>query len=133
MKSTRVLGGARSRVGPSGGESDPPPLTGGVCGRNRQKAARASDATPETMKVLVRADSIADPVLSVESALPSQATAPPACAIVGTLAQSIGMKMNGQLAAIQPIVPQSRTNPKSWRASFRLANAMALVTESVGT
>ena len=41
--------------------------------------------------------------------------------------------MNGQLAAIQPIVPHSRTRPKSFWASFRLAKAMALVIESVGT
>jgi hypothetical protein len=65
--------------------------------------------------------------------LPSQATNPPAWAIAGTFAQSIGMKISGQLAAIQPIVPQSRTNPKSFGASFRFAKAIALVAESVGT
>src|SRR3954454_11090568 len=133
MNRTRMLGIARSRIASNGAKADPSFLTGGVWGSSRQNPARTREATPETTKVLVRADSIAGPVLSVESAFPSHAIAPPACAIDDTLAQSIGMKMNGQLAAIQPMVPQSRTNPKSFCASFRLAKAMALVTESVGT
>ena len=37
--------------------------------------------------------------------------------------------MNGQLAAIQPIVPQSRTPPNSFCASVMLAKAMVFVTE----
>src|SRR5690349_6113725 len=133
MNSTRIDGTARSRIASNGAKAEPSFLTGGVCGRSRQKAASASDAIPETRNVPVRAASIAGPVLSVESALPSQGTNPPACAIAGTCAQSIGMKMNGQLAAIQPIVPQSRTNPNSFLGSWRLAKAIALVTESVGT
>ena len=40
--------------------------------------------------------------------------------------------MNGQLAAIQPIVPQTRMKPKSFWASLILANAIALVTDIVG-
>src|SRR5262245_42341848 len=88
---------------------------------------------PETVNVLARAASIAGPVLSVPSAVPSQETSPPASPNDGTLAQSIGMKMNGQLAAIQPIVPQTRTKPKSRWASLRFAKAIALVIERVGT
>ncbi len=41
--------------------------------------------------------------------------------------------MNGQLAAIQPTVPQTRMKPKSFWASLMLANAIALVTDMVGT
>src|SRR4029077_9282251 len=99
----------------------------------RQKAARTNEATPATRNVLVKADCISVPVFGVASALPSQEMNPPASAMAGTFDQSMGMKMNGQLAAIQPIVPQTRTKPKSFCASFRLANAMAFVTESVGT
>src|SRR5881398_3714949 len=110
MNRTRIVGTARSR-----------------------SAARASDAIPETKNVLVRAASIAGPVLRVESAVPSQETNPPAWAIDGTFVQSIGMRTNGQLAAIQPIVPQTRILPKSFWASFRFANEMAFVTDRVGT
>ena len=73
------------------------------------------------------------PVLSVPSAVPIQETKPPASAIDGTLAQSIGMKTNGQAAAIQPMVPQTRMKPKSFWASLMLAKAIALVTDIVGT
>ena len=108
MNRTRMLGTASSLIASNGANAGA--LVRGRRGvrQGRQKAARTSEATPETMKVLVSAASIAGPVLSVESAVPSQATNPPAWAIDGTFAQSIGMKMNGQLAAIQPIVPQSR-------------------------
>ena len=41
--------------------------------------------------------------------------------------------MNGHAATIQPIVPHRRTRPKSFCASFRLANAIELVIEIVGT
>ena len=41
--------------------------------------------------------------------------------------------MNGQLAAIQPIVPHNRTGPNSFWGSVMLANAMVFVTEIVGT
>ena len=76
---------------------------------------------------------MAGPVFGVPRAFPSQVTKPPASAIEGTFAQSIGMKMNGQLAAIQPTVPQTRIKPKSFWASLMLANAIALVTDMVGT
>ena len=85
------------------------------------------------MNVLASAASIAGPVLSVAECRAQPGDEPPASAIDGTFAQSIGMKMNGQLAAIQPIVPQTRTKPKSFWASLRLAKAIALVTDSVGT
>src|SRR6266481_4276219 len=92
MKRTRMVGTASSRNASSGANADPSlGGAGGVCGRVRQKAASTSDATPETMNVLVRAASIAVPVLMVESAVPSQATNPPAWANDGTLTQSIGM------------------------------------------
>src|SRR3954451_18360444 len=133
MNRTRMLGTARSLIASNGANFDSWFSTGGVLGRTRQKAASTSEATPETTKVLVSADSIAGPVFreSGESALPSQAMNPPAAAIDGTFDQLIGMKMKGQLAAIQPIVPQSRTNPKSSFASLRFANAIALVTDKV--
>jgi hypothetical protein len=43
------------------------------------------------------------------------------------------MKMNGHEAMIHPIVPQTRTGPNSWDGSRRLANAIELVIEMVGT
>ena len=76
---------------------------------------------------------MASPVLGVPSAFPSHETNPPASAIEGTFAQSIGMKMNGQLAAIQPSVPQTRMRPKSFWGSLMSANATAFVTDIVGT
>ena len=57
---------------------------------------------------------MADPVLGVARAFPTQEMKVPACSIDGTFAQSMGMKMNGQLAAIQPIVPQTRISGKSF-------------------
>src|SRR4051794_24134232 len=113
-KRTRMVGTARSRSASRGAKADPSlGGAGGVCGNVRQNAASASDAIPETMNVLVSAASIAGPVLSVDRAVPSQVTTPPACPIDGTFCQSIGMNTNGQLAAIQPIVPQTRILPKS--------------------
>ena len=49
--------------------------------------------------------------------------------------ESLGMSynVNGQLAAIQPMVPHKRTGPKSFCGSFIAANAIELVTEIVGT
>ena len=41
--------------------------------------------------------------------------------------------MNGQHAAIQPIVPHTRTGPNCRAGSFRLAKAIELVIEIVGT
>ena len=73
-----------------------------------ENAASANDASPETKKMLGSAASSAAPVLPAR------------------------MKTNGQLAAIQPIVPHSRIRPKSLRASFTWWNAMALVSDSVG-
>ena len=81
---------------------------GGVAGNVIANAASANDASPETMKMLGSAASSAAPVLSAR------------------------MKTNGQLAAIQPIVPHSRILPKSLRASFTWWNAIALVSDSVG-
>src|SRR5438270_6282166 len=98
----------------NGANAAPSFFAGGVWGRRRQKADSTSEAMPATKNVLVIAASIAGPVLSVESAVPSHETNPPAWSIDGTFAQSIGIKMNGQLAAIQPIVPQSRTKPNSF-------------------
>ncbi len=57
---------------------------------------------------------MAIPVLRVPSAWPSQSTNPFVSAIGGTLVQSIRMKTNGQAAAIQPMVPHRRMNPKSF-------------------
>src|SRR5437868_2271194 len=133
MNSTRILGTFNSLNASNGAKASPAAGTGGVCGRVRLNAARASEAIPATVKVLASANAIASPVLSVPSAVPSQEMKPPAWSIDGTLAQSIGMKMNGQLAAIQPIVPQTRMAPKSFWASLILANTIALVTDIVGT
>src|SRR5688572_19275419 len=131
--STRILGTASSFIASRGANFSPVLGTGGVWGRVNEKSARRIDAIPETIKPLVKAASIDAPVFTVESALPSQATNPPASLMEGTAAQSIGMKTKGQAAAIQPIVPQTRTIPKSFCASLRLAKAIALVTERVGT
>ena len=72
------------------------------------------------------------PSSDVPSAVPSQSTNPTS-RIAGTCAQSTRMKMNGQRAAIQPIVPHTRTGPNSRAGSLRLANAIELVIEIVGT
>ena len=130
-----MLGTARSWIASSGANARAlVRATGGVCGRSRQKAASTSEAIPETRNVLGQRRLHRRAGLQRRERLcPARRRTRPACAIAGTFAQSIGMKMNGQLAAIQPIVPQSRIEPKSFCASFRLANAIALVTESVGT
>src|ERR1041384_3134596 len=106
MNNTRMLGTARSLMASKGANLLPSPFFGGVCGSKKQNPARTSDTTPATVKVLVSAASIAGPVFKVDNAVPSHFTKPPASLIVGTFAQSIGMKINGQLAAIHPIVPQ---------------------------
>ena len=111
MKRTRMLGHGQElqRFQRSEGRSGLRAGAGGVRGRVKQKAARANEAMPATRNVLVKAASMAGPVLGVPSALPSQEMKPAGLLpSLGTLAQSIGMKMNGQLAAIQPIVPQTR-------------------------
>src|SRR4051812_48056531 len=51
----------------------------------------------------------------------------------GIFSQSASKNTNGQLAAIQPIVPHNRTKPKSFCGSLTFANAMLLVREIVGT
>src|SRR5262249_15023514 len=132
-KSTRMLGTASALNASRGANDEAPDFDGGVWGSARQNAASTSDAIPDTVNVLDKAASISGPVLSVPRAVPNQEMSPSVWANDGTLAQSIGMKMNGQLAAIQPIVPQTRMNPKSFLASLMLANAIAFVTDMVGT
>ena len=128
-----MLGTASSLKALNGANDAPEPLDGGVCGKNRQKTASPSDAIPATVNVQASAASIAGPVFRVPSAFPSHETqlSPWPCA--GTFAQSIGMKMSGQAAAIQPNVPHTRMNPKSFWASLMFAKAMAFVIEIVGT
>src|SRR5579883_413965 len=109
-----MLGTLSSLNASQGANASPPAGAGGVCGRVRLKAASTSDATPETRNVLVKASCIAPPVFGVARAVPSHETNPPACAIDGTFAQSIGMKTNGQATAIQPIVPKTRMVPNSF-------------------
>ena len=87
---------------------------------------------PAAIKVYVVACCSAAPVLLVPRALPSHSlkgTDPNA----GTCAQSASRNTNGQLAAIQPMVPHNRTGPNSFCGSFRLAKAIELVMEIVGT
>src|SRR5438874_5596028 len=103
-----MLGTLSSLNASQGANASPAFVAGGVCGRVRLNAARASDAIPATVKVLASAADIASPVLSVPSAVPTQGMIPPAWPGEGTLAQSIGMNTNGQATAIQPIVPQTR-------------------------
>ena len=106
---------------------------GGVCGKKRLKAASSSDAMPAVKNAQALPSFSAVPSRLVPRAFPSQSMKPPASDIEGILAQSARMKMNGQLAAIQPIVPHRRTFPKSSLASFSEAKAIAFVTEIVGT
>src|SRR5262245_47641354 len=84
---------------------DPP--DGGVAGRLRAKAASTIDTIPATQKIQVRADSSAGP------------------------STPFRRKTKGQLAAIQPMVPQRRTRPKSF-ASLMWWKEMAFVRERVG-
>src|SRR4051794_25815546 len=105
---------------------------GGVCGSDRLNAASKRDATPAAMYVKLTPLTNAAPLLGVPSASPSQVVNPTS-PIEGTRAQSVRMNTNGRLAAIQPMVPHSRTLPKSSWALGRLAKAMELVIEIVGT
>ena len=81
---------------------------GGVWGKPRLNAANISDAIPATMKIDRFTSMAAPPSSDVPSALPIQVVKP-TFPIAGTLAQSIRIKMNGHDAAIQPMVPQTRT------------------------
>ena len=72
------------------------------------------------------------PTSDVPSIVPIQSTAPVVC-FFATASQSTSRKMNGHDAAIHPIVPQTRTGPNSRVGSFKLANAIELVIEMVGT
>ena len=60
-----MLGTSKSLSVSSGAKADPSPFFGGVRGSVRQNAARAKDAMADTRNVLVRADSMAAPVLGV--------------------------------------------------------------------
>src|SRR5687768_8470927 len=73
---------------------------GGVCGSVRLKPARIKEAIPATIKAQLLPWLSAAPVSGVPNADPSHGTNPPAASNDGTLAQSVRMKMNGQLAAI---------------------------------
>src|SRR5437899_12635985 len=108
MNSTRMLGTASNLMASNGANFSPSPFFGGVWGSKKQNPASTSDTTAATVNVLVSAASIAGPVFNVDNAVPSHFTKPPASLMLGTFAQSIGMKINGQLAAIHPIVPQTR-------------------------
>ena len=92
-KSTRMAGTARNRIASSGAFAACASRPGGVAGSVNENAASANEANPATTKMLESAASSASPVLPAR------------------------MKTNGQLAAIHPIVPQSRMRPKSFRAS----------------
>src|SRR5207245_10673084 len=82
---------------------------GGVCGKVKLKAARSKEATPDTINVYVLAWLAAAPDLLWLRAVPSQSVKPTSPK-AGTRVQSTMMKMKGQAAAIQPIVPHRRTN-----------------------
>ena len=93
---------------------------GGVCGRARLIAARTNDASPATRKMYaLQVHRERRPPTEVPSAVPIQLTNPTS-PIAGTAAQFTRMKMNGQLAAIQPMVPHTRTGPNSRAGSRRL-------------
>src|SRR4051812_7639873 len=131
---TATNGFFRSRMALSQARESAPDRAGlgGVCGSTRLNAARASEAIPATRKMYRWAVSASAPVLDVPRASPNQVTNPTSPR-AGTFDQSTRMKMNGQLAAIHPIVPQTRTGP-NWRdGSLRLAKAIELVIEIVGT
>src|SRR5262249_52764311 len=105
---------------------------GGVCGSAGLIAARARAAMPATRKIYRWAADASAPAFEVPSMSPIQVKSPPS-PNAGTRAQSIRMKMNGQDAAIQPIVPHTRTGRNSGAGSLRLAKAIELVIEIVGT
>ena len=74
----------------------------------------------------------ASPVSGLAKAVPSQSTSPAGCAAL-TASQFTKMKVKGQAARIQPIVPPMRIRPNSLSGFFMLANAIELVIEIVGT
>jgi hypothetical protein len=93
---------------------------GGVCGRVRLNAASSKEAMPAATYVWLTPLMKSSPVFGVLKAVLSQVfsqtiqVASVCWAITeSTRDQSVRMKTNGRLAAIQPIVPQSRTLPKS--------------------
>src|SRR5688500_5058317 len=96
-----------------------------------------SEAMPDVRNAQALPWFSAWPERGVPNAVPSQPMKPSLASeaeiLASTAAESTRMKMNGQLAAIQPIVPHSRTGPKSFCGSLRLAKAIVLVTEIVGT
>src|SRR5262245_61770589 len=99
---------------------------GGVCGSVGLIAASTNDASPATKKMYRCAADAATPSFDVPSASPSHLIGPTS-PMLGTADQFTRMKMNGQLATIQPMVPQTRTGPNSRAGSRRLANAIELV------
>src|SRR5215210_1457440 len=113
-------------------ESSPVAGFGGVCGSVRLNAASANDARAAARKTYRWASNAASPCFEVPRAVPSQSINPPV-GFCATAAQSTRMKMNGQEAAIHPIVPHTRTGPNFLAGSRRLANAIELVIEMVGT
>ena len=72
-----MLGTAKSFNDSNGAKAEPVPFFGGVRGKSRQNAASANEAMPATRNVLVKAASIAGPVLGVPSAFPIQEMTPP--------------------------------------------------------
>ena len=91
--STNIMGSRSSLIASIGALAPGSPLAGGVAGSVSEKAARAIDDTPATVKMLESAACRPGPVLPAR------------------------MNTNGQLAAIQPMVPHSRNLPKSRCAS----------------
>src|SRR5688572_1717471 len=112
--------------------SSPVAGLGGVCGSVGEIAASTNDDNPATRKMYRCAVDASSPSFDVPSAVPSQSTNPDVC-LAATASQFTRMKMNGHDATIQPMVPQTRTGPNSRAGSFRLANAMELVMDTVGT
>src|SRR5262245_10775701 len=112
--------------------SAPLSVLGWVCGSNGLSAARTNEASAATRKMYRLAADASAPSLDVPRAVPSQLTNPTS-PMAGTFAQLTRMKMNGQLATIHPMVPQTRTGPHSRAGSFRWLNAIELVIDTVGT
>jgi hypothetical protein len=107
-KSTAMVGLARSLIASRGAFFWATLRAGGVAGSVKHTAASTSEESPETQKMLVSGPSSAAPSLPFR------------------------MKMKGQLAAIHPMVPQSRTLPKSACASLRWWKQIELVRDRVG-
>src|SRR5262245_29400124 len=105
---------------------------GGVCGNIGLIAARTNDAIPATRKMYRCAVEASSPSFDVPSTFPSHSPNPTS-PIEGTFAQVTRRKMNGHDATIHPMVPQTRTGPNSRAGSLRLANAIELVMDTVGT